>query len=311
MKNLSLLAAGMVLFFSGPSWAGDYPEAVEFPLNVTPADAEEKVEVRGQGDHSDRWITRVNQSKLTVYLPEASTPPTAAVVICPGGGYTGLSYDKEGTFVAKWMRERGVAVGVLKYRTGGGVNGHPAPLEDAQLAMQTMRASAKRFGYSADKIGVLGFSAGGHLAATAGTQYVPAQPQRADAAVRCESSRPDFLVLVYPVISMEIGTTHGGSRRNLLGDSPTQEACIRQSADHNVTADTAPAFLVHCSDDGGVPVENSLRFYKACVQHKVPVEMHLFDEGGHGFGMWREDLPVGAWPELLEAWMTKRGFMGE
>lgn len=311
MKALAAFFLTVTVFLSAHvAGARDLPPgAVEFPLNDAAGQGEQATQTRGQGERSDRWIGGNYASNLTVTLPADGVKPTAAVVVCPGGGYGGLSYDKEGTFIAKWMNDRGVAAGVLKYRTGGGAHQHPAPQDDVQLALQTMRASADRFGYPADKIGVMGFSAGGHLAATAATQHDPGQPQRGDASPAAFSSRPDFAVLIYPVISLEHGITHGGSRNNLLGPEASDEQAAAMSADLNVSEETPPSLLVHASDDRAVPVANSIRYYEACVKHNVPAELHVYEEGGHGFGMWRDGLPVEQWPATLEAWMARHGWI--
>lgn len=284
-----------------PLWQGEAPGSEAF-------DGAEQAVARGQGDRADRWVSGVSRPTISVYLPAASEAPTAAVVVCPGGGYAGLSYDKEGHFVAKWLRDRGVAAAVLKYRTGGGAHQHPVPLSDAVRAVRVVRDRADEWNVRPDAIGVMGFSAGGHLAATVGTRWEEGDAGDSD-ALQQTSARPDFLALIYPVISMEQGVTHGGSRRNLLGDSPSADAIDRLSADTSVTDQTPPALLIHAADDRAVPDENALRFYAACRAHGVPAELHVFEEGGHGFGMWREELPVGQWPELLAAWMRRHGWM--
>ncbi|TWT38285.1 Acetylxylan esterase precursor [Posidoniimonas corsicana] len=274
----------------------------ETPLINGDSGFEETRVERGSGERSDLWIGGVRDSTLQVFLPEGK--PTAAVVVCPGGGYGGLSFVKEGTFIAEWFCERGVAAAVLKYRVGGGGNRHPAPLNDAQAALQHLRQQAGKHGYPADKIGVMGFSAGGHLAATAATQFADGTPVEGDSPV---SSRPDFAVLGYPVVTMG-PATHRGSRNNLLGEVSDEEAA-KMSAERNVTDQTPPTFIFHAQDDRAVPVENAILFYQACTKHGVPAEMHLFERGGHGFGMWRDNEPANAWPTLLEAWLRSRGLI--
>lgn len=261
----------------------------------------ERVQTRGAGARSDRWVTGVTLPSLTVFLPAGE--PSAAVVICPGGGYAGLSFDKEGVFVAEWMRTRGVAAGVLKYHTAGDDGALlNKPYEDASLAIRYMKS------HHGGNVGVMGFSAGGHLAATAATR--PADGHGGGVSrVALQDTRLAFAVLIYPVVSMHQGVTHGGSRTNLLGGSPSDATVQQWSADQQVGDQTPPTFLVHATDDRAVPAENAVRYYRACLEHNVPAELHLFEKGGHGFGMWREELPVGQWPTLLEAWMRQRGLM--
>jgi acetyl esterase/lipase len=232
----------------------------------------------------------------------------AAVVICPGGGYGGLAMAKEGLEVAQWMQKRGIAGFVLRYRCGGGKNQQPVPLRDAQRALRMVRSRAKEWNVDPDRIGILGFSAGGHLASTAATMFDDGDAGSNDPVARM-ASRPDFAVLVYPVISMAEGVTHGGSRQNLLGPDADMELVERWSTDRQVTAKTPPTFLIHASDDEAVPVKNSLLFYEALVKHGNPAELHVYEEGGHGFGMLRGDRPADQWPELLEAWLKIRGLI--
>jgi acetyl esterase/lipase/outer membrane protein assembly factor BamB len=255
------------------------------------------------------WMDRITRSPaITPFLPEEDRRGGAAVVICPGGGYAGLAMEKEGLEVARWMQDRGIAGVVLRYRCGGGKNQQPVPLQDAQRAIRTVRASAKQWGVDPHRVGILGFSAGGHLASTAATMFDDGDAN-ADDAVDRQSSRPDFAVLVYPVISMVGPAAHGGSRRNLLGDNASDELAAKWSSDQRVTDKTPPTFLVHASDDGGVPVKNSLLFYEALVAHKVPAELHVYEVGGHGFGMLRGDRPADKWPEQLEPWLKAHGLL--
>ncbi len=253
------------------------------------------------------WMERVTRSPaVTPFLPDAEKRGGGAVVICPGGGYSGLAMDHEGLQVGEWMRTRGIAGIVLRYRCGGGKNQQPVPLQDAQRAIRTVRSRAAEWGVDPQRVGILGFSAGGHLASTAATMFDDGNPNAADPVDR-QSSRPDFAVLMYPVISMEEGVTHGGSRRNLLGENATNDLAAQWSTDQRVTDRTPPTFLVHASDDEAVPVKNSLLFYEALVAHKVPAELHVFDVGGHGFGMFRGDRPADKWPEQLEPWLKAHG----
>lgn len=272
-----------------PLWPDGVPGApAELPAETT----------KDREGGGDRWVTGVHVPTITVVHPHEERATGIAVVICPGGGYGGLALDKEGHDIARWFAEFGVTGVVLKYRmprSGGIVHGAEAPLSDVARALELVHESADEWGLDGDRIGVMGFSAGGHLAASASTLLA--------------ERRPDFSILVYPVISMEEGVGHAGSRRNLLGKAPSEELVARFSCDERVTADTPPAFLVHTWDDHVLP-ENSLRYATACHRAGVPVELHLFERGGHGYGMKKPELPVGAWPELLKAWMADRKLVG-
>ena len=234
----------------------------------------------------------------------------AAVVVCPGGGYGGLAMDHEGYQVANWLNENGISAFILKYRHRGTGFGHPAPLDDAQRAIQTVRSRAAEWGVQGDRIGIMGFSAGGHLASTAGTHFHKGKPDAADPLDRV-SCRPDFMILVYPVISLIEPYTHGGSRDNLLGKGADATLVESLSSERQVTADTPPAFLIQGNPDNAVPAENSLYFVLALRKAKVPVEMHLYEQGGHGFGLKTPGSPPagGTWPDLCVAWMRTRGLL--
>jgi acetyl esterase/lipase len=265
-----------------------------------------------QGDEpktvdSPEWTERVTKSPmLTPFLPDADKRSGAAVVICPGGGYSGLAMQKEGLDTAEWFRAHGVAGIVLRYRCGGGKNQQPVPLEDAHRAIRTVRARASEWGVDPKRIGILGYSAGGHLASSAATIFDDGKADAAD-PIEQQSCRPDFAVLVYPVISMETGVTHNGSRNNLLGPNPDEKLVEEWSTYRRVSDKTPPTFLVHASDDKAVPVKNSLLFYQAVVDHGVPAELHVYEEGGHGFGLLRGDRPADHWPEQLAPWLKKHG----
>lgn len=252
-----------------------------------------------QGDADD------DKPTLTAYLP-ASNPTRTAVVIAPGGGYQHLSMVKEGSDVAAWLNARGVAAFVLKYRLGMKYH-NPVELEDAQRAIRTVRSDAAKYGVAPDHIGMWGFSAGGHLTATIGTNFDAGNPAAAD-AIDQQSSRPDFLILSYPVITMEDPYVHKGSRTFLLGDSPTQADMDAMSAELHVTAQTPPTFLFTTTDDKTVPVMNSVMFYSSLVKAGVPVEMHVFQHGAHGSGLAPTNPQLTVWTELLMKWMRERGY---
>jgi acetyl esterase/lipase len=249
-----------------------------------------------------------DRPSLTIYLPPPASATGVAVVVCPGGGYGFLAVDHEGREVADWLNSLGVAAFVLRYRIAPRYR-HPAPLQDAGRAIRTVRARAGEWGVDPARIGILGFSAGGHLAATAGTRFEDGKPG-ADDPVERASSRPDFLVLVYPVISLTAPWTHQGSKRNLLGDAPAPELAEALSAERQVTARTPPAFLVHTSGDKGVPSENSVAFYLALRAAGVPAELHVYERGEHGFGLGRKDPVLSTWPDRLRQWMEVRGILG-
>ncbi len=247
-------------------------------------------------------IAKVSVPTITIFKPVKANGK--AVIICPGGGYSILAFDKEGTKVAEEMNRWGVTCFVLKYRLpddSANIDKSLAPLQDAQQAIRFIRSNAKELGVNKNQIGIMGFSAGGHVASTAATHF----NFKADAANNDTTSvRPDFAVLVYPVISFDSTITHKGSRNNLIGSRPTKEATDFFSNELQVTAATPPSFLVHASDDGGVPVENSVRYYQACVKNKVPVEMHLYPKGGHGFGMVNKTTDDN-WLERLKNWLNR------
>jgi acetyl esterase/lipase len=244
---------------------------------------------------------------LTAYLP-AQNPTKTAVIIAPGGGYSALSMDKEGAAIAKWLNEHGVAGFVLKYRLGMKYH-HPIELGDAQRAIRTVRARAERYGLAPDHIGMCGFSAGGHLTASAGTLYELGPAATGD-AIDKESARPDFLILAYPVITMTPQYSHKGSVRNLLGETPDPAQVDLLSPEKHVTAETPPTFIYSTTDDGTVPIMNSVMFYSALVAAKVPVEMHLYQHGPHGSGLAQGFPDLKGWPDLLATWMRARGMMG-
>jgi acetyl esterase/lipase len=229
------------------------------------------------------------------------------VVVAPGGGYGALAMDHEGRQVAAYFNAMGVSAFVLKYRLGPKYR-HPIELGDAQRALRLVRSRAQEYGVNADRIGLMGFSAGGHLAATAGTRFDGGTASAPDPIDRA-SSRPDFLILGYPVITFETGVTHAGSVRNLLGENPDPKLIELMSNELHVTPETPPTFLFHTNADTGVVAENSVRFYLALRKAKVPAEMHIFENGPHGVGLALGDPALGAWPVLLTNWMRGRGLL--
>jgi acetyl esterase/lipase len=245
---------------------------------------------------------------LTVSLPPADKATGAAVVVCPGGGYGHLAITYEGYDIGKWLNDNGIAALVLKYRHRGTGYGHPAPLDDAQRAIRTVRARAAELGVDPKRIGILGFSAGGHLASTAGTHFDAGRSDAADPIERA-SCRPDFLILCYPVISFTAPVTHRGSRKNLLGETPDPKLVEHYSSELQVTSDTPPTFLFHTDADTGVPPENSVLFYLALRKAKVPAELHIYERGPHGVGLGQKLPAVKTWPNCCIDWMRGRGLL--
>ncbi|NQU24173.1 MAG: alpha/beta hydrolase [Candidatus Nealsonbacteria bacterium] len=233
-----------------------------------------------------------------------------AVVVCPGGGYGGLAVGHEGKDIAAWFNQMGVAAFILEYRHRGKGYGHPAPLQDAQRAIRTVRSRSAEFGVDAKKIGVMGFSAGGHLASTAGTHFDVGDAQ-ADDPIERVSCRPDFMILCYAVIALDEPYTHRGSQRNLLGEGAPKELVRSLSNEKQVTAETPPTFLFHTDEDSGVPPENSIHFYLALRKAKVPAELHVFRKGRHGLGLAPTTPGTAAWPKCCEGWLRTQGLLGE
>ena len=256
-------------------------------------------------------ITRVKditQPVVYVYQPEHKTSD-ASVVICPGGGYGILAIDHEGYEIAQWFNERGVTAFVLKNRLPQDElfdNAEIRPLQDAQQAFRIVRKNASKYGISPDKIGIMGFSAGGHLASTASTHFETQVGEITDAVV---SVRPDFSLLIYPVITFNEKVTHSGSRENLIGKNPTQGMIDLYSNDLHVMTNTPPTFLISTTDDFVSP-ENSILYFEACRKNNVPVEMHIYEKGGHGYALKKNDLgPVETWADRMEDWMRERMLM--
>jgi len=251
--------------------------------------------------------SKVSRPTLTVWQPPAGKQNGTAVVVCPGGGYVHLAMTHEGTEVAAWLNSLGITAFVLKYRLPSDetmVDKTIGPLQDAQRAIQLVRQRAAEWGVNPGKIGILGFSAGGHLASTAATHFMTAVIAN-PAGV---SLRPDFAVLLYPVISFDDSTGHRGSRDFLIGKNPPAALIEKYSNQLQVTDQTPPTFLMHAEDDKTVPVINSINFYEALMRHHVPAEMHLYPRGGHGFGLWN-NTTKDQWPDRLQNWLAAGGWL--
>src|ERR1017187_5119112 len=258
------------------------------------------------GAPESQGIEDIDIPTLAPYLVAAGRGTGAAVIVCPGGGYSGLSMDKEGDQIAKWLNSIGVTAFVLQYRLGPKYH-HPVELGDAQRAIRTVRAKAAEYRLLPDRIGIMGFSAGGHLASPAGTHLDAGDANAPDPIDRL-SSRPDFLVLCYPVISFG-EFAHQGSRRNLLGENPDPKLVESLSNETQVTARTPPTFLFHTTNDAAVPVENSVMFYAALRKAGVPAELHIYERGPHGVGLAQTDEALSTWPARLADWLRVHGLL--
>jgi len=238
---------------------------------------------------------------LRFYPADPSNATGACVEVLPGGGYGALAVAHEGKQIAEWFNSFGVSAAVVTYRLGPRYR-HPAPLQDAQRGIRYLRAHAEELKIDPRRIGVMGFSAGGHLASTVSTLFDAGDANSADPIAR-QSSRPDFSILCYPVISLKSSFTHGGSKRNLLGDTPAQELVDSLSTETRVTRETPPTFIFHTTEDKAVPVQNALVYYEACVKNDVPVELHVYQKGRHGVGLAPDDPVLTTWKERLADWL--------
>ena len=242
---------------------------------------------------------------LTLYRPPVDKATGAAVVVCPGGGYGHLAVGHEGKEIAEWLTSQGIAAFVLKYRIAPRYR-HPAPLQDAQRAVRTVRARAKDWDLDPKRVGIWGFSAGGHLASTAATHFDDGKPDDPD-PIEHVSCRPDFAILCYPVITFKEPHLHKGSRNNLVGKDPPAELVESLSNETQVTNRTPPTFLFHTNADAGVVPENSILFYMALRKAKVPAELHIYENGPHGVGLAAKDPVLTTWKERLADWLALRG----
>ncbi len=281
-------------------WPETIPGAVDNP--------DYKTETVYDNNGKSPRISKVTDPVMEVFLPGKEKANGTAVLICPGGGYARLAIDHEGRDVAAWFNEMGIAAFVLQYRLPSDVimkDKSTGPLQDGQEAIRILRRNAEKWNIKPDRIGIMGFSAGGHLASTVSTHFTD-EVYKADDET---SARPDFSMLIYPVISMDTEITHKGSRDNLIGENPDAGLTERFSNELQINKDTPPAFLVHSSDDRTVPVENSIRYYLGLKEHGVPAEMHIYTQGGHGYGMGRTENTESAWPRALKHWLKMNGWL--
>ncbi len=278
-------------------WNGEVPGAIQndkFKQNI---------------DTTADWLTKesITEPRLYMYPAPAEKATGTAVVICPGGSYVGLAIQHEGFQMAQWFNDLGITAFVLIYRLPDDAimeNKSIAPLQDGQRAMRIVRSHAKEWGINPEKIGIMGFSAGGHAASTLSTHYNEKVYESDDTT----SARPDFSLLIYPVISMQEGVTHMESRINLIGENPSSEQLDHFSNELQVNAKTPPAFMVHSMDDGAVPVQNSINYALALKKYNVSCELHIYQSGGHGYGLGRANDTKSTWPEACEKWLLINGF---
>ncbi|QTN33692.1 alpha/beta hydrolase [Akkermansiaceae bacterium] len=272
-------------------WPGAAPGAVRPPAGT-------------ESTYEGGRMKMIEVPQYWVHLPPKEKANGAAAVIFPGGGYGILAMEHEGHAYAKWLNERGIAGIVVKYRVGAGLGyQYPVPFLDARRAIRTVRANAAEWNIMPERIGVMGSSAGGHLASLCATRFADTFPEERSDETDKLSARPDFAILCYPVITMD-GIGHSGSRKNLAGENAAPELLERLSTEKAVAKDSPPVFLLTTSDDG-VDCRNSLRFATACKENKVPVALHMFEKGGHGYGL-NGKGPLAQWPGLLDKWLAER-----
>lgn len=294
--NSSLFAQNEVI----PLWSAKIPGAIQ---------VQDYEEIETYKDEKLQNIRQVTTPTLSVFLPEKVNHNGTAVIVFPGGGYTHLSMEKEGFKVARWLNTLGITAVVLKYRLPSDEimeDKTIGPLQDAQEAVRAVRRNADKWKVDINKIGIIGFSAGGHLAATLSTRYLDSLYNINDTL----SARPNFSMLIYPVISMKKEVTHQGSRDNLLGKTPSDSLINKFSVNEQINSLTPETFMVHASDDTSVPVENSILYYQALIKHKVPAELHLYEKGGHGFGLGVKETSQ-FWTNQAENWLRSHHYINE
>ena len=293
MKYTILLLVALLMFFTADLQAQNEADTIPLWPDGAP-------EAKGDAPH--------DQPTLILYPAPKETATGAAVVVCPGGGYSTLAMDHEGHQIAQWLNSFGVSAFIVTYRLGKNGYRHPIPMNDGKRAIRTVRTNATEWEIDPNRIGVLGFSAGGHLASTLGTHFDSGDANASDPIDRA-SSRPDFMVLLYPVISFTEDYQHSGSRRMLLGEDADPALVASLSNETQVKGNTPPTFLVHTSEDTGVPPQNSIAFYLALHEKGIPAELHIYEKGRHGLGMGSRGSAFSSWPERCEEWMRERGLL--
>jgi acetyl esterase/lipase len=275
------------------------------PRIITTPPLAKEIYLWPDGAPGAKGTTEADEPRILAYPVKGPQKVNTGVVVLPGGGYVNLAMDHEGAQIAAWLNSYGIAAFVLRYRLGPQYR-HPIELGDAQRAIRWARAHAEEYGFGKDRLGVWGFSAGGHLASTVSTHYDPGNPSSPD-PIDKESCRPDFAILAYPVITMKGPYTHRGSAQNLLGDMPEPTLVKLLSNELHVTKDTPPTFLFHTADDPVVPVQNSIDYFLALRAVGVPAELHIFEHGRHGVGLARGIPELSGWPDLVAQWLKIRG----
>jgi len=302
MKRINSLIIAL-LFLSGSA------HAQEFAIPLWPENEIPNFIDTGEAEAADTTdiirIRHVQIPDISIYLPSRRNATGKAVLVIPGGGYRVLAYDSGGTEIAKWLNSKGIAAFVLKYRlphTSNNIIGHKSPLLDAQRAMRLIRHHADRWEIDPQQIGVIGFSAGGHLASTLATQFDYGDEGNHDPVER-HSSRPDFSALIYPVITSDTTFSHRGSFRALLSENPTDELLLKYSTEKQVKEDTPPTILIHSADDTSVPVQNSIAYFQALMEKDIPAELHIYPYGGHGFSLAIGRGHLQTWTDRVIDWI--------
>jgi acetyl esterase/lipase len=272
------------------------------------AAAPETIKLWEQGAPGEQATKPEVEPVLLLSRPNESVAVPTAVIVIPGGGYAHLAMDHEGAQIADWLNSMGVTAFVLKYRMSSTGHRHPVPMLDGQRAIRAVRARANEWNIDPNRIGIIGFSAGGHLASTLGTHFDDGMSKAEDRIDRV-SSRPDFMILCYPVISMTTNFIHRGSRDNLLGPNPDKSLLDELSNETQVTRDTPPTFLFHTTEDTAVPPENSIAFYTALRKAGVPAELHLYEHGPHGVGLARNIAGTNTWPDRARDWLKSHDWL--
>jgi len=295
----------ILLFFIGTTFSVQAQEIISLWSDVDIPNYQENDEIEFIPKRDIKFIQKVQKPTLEIFLPSKQNANGKAVLILPGGGYAGVAYDWEGTDYAKWFNSQGIAAFVLKYRmpqSKSVITSYKAPIQDAQRATRYIRFYADKFNIDKNKVGVIGSSAGGHLASTLGTHTSSYYTSKDN--IDKESYKPDFMMLIYPVISMDQEATHMGSRNKLLGKIPHEILVNQFSNQLQVTVNTPKSFIIHSGDDKVVPVENSLLFYRALLNKKISATLHVFPKGGHGYSLGKSNKATPDWTQLAEIWLN-------